>query len=62
MLNHAAWTEHENADIRYKHSKDKEGRESHAPLDPTIDEFGCPLSEMSGAKLNAYLADWSQFG
>jgi hypothetical protein len=63
MLNHAAWLEHENSEIRYEHNKKvKEWRETHEPDDPLVDQFGRSLSELSSAQMNAYLTDWSGFG
>jgi hypothetical protein len=63
MLNHAAWVEHENADIRYQHKKKQDAKkEQQAEADPIVGEFGCALSELDGNTLNAYLGDWSGFG
>lgn len=63
MLNHAAWLEQENSEIRYEHNKlVKEWRESSQPEDPIIDQFGKTLSELTPRQMDTYLTDWSGFG
>jgi hypothetical protein len=63
MLNHAAYIEHENGDLRYAHKKAvEEWHEEHDAPDPVIEGFGKPLSELSDAQMNHYLADWGGFG
>jgi hypothetical protein len=63
MLNHAAWLERENADIRYKAKKAWDEREKIE--DPVLEDFGgLKMSEITDddTKLSAYLNDWSRFG
>jgi hypothetical protein len=63
MLNHAAYVEHENGDLRYQHKKEVEAwLEANTAPDPVVGEFGKPLSELSEAQMDNYLADWKGFG
>lgn len=62
MLNHAAWLEKENGDIRYEHKKKvDEWVKSNTAPDPVINEFGKTLSELDDRQLATYLTDWSDF-
>jgi hypothetical protein len=66
MLNHAAWKENEDSELRAQARRAAEDRKRNEDeVDPIIPEMGGKrMSEIqnNGQLLNAYLGDWSGFG
>lgn len=59
MLNHEAWREYKNADIKAKAKREYEQKRDEE--DPIIPELGIRASELNDSpeKWETYLTDWS---